>query len=747
MKNKLELLSSMIALVVAEQGIAQGTDSGFVLEEVVVTAQKRAENMQDVPLAVSAFSGESLERSGIGDISGLDKRMTGVIVGKGAVTRPFIYIRGIGTRSFDIGSEGSVGVFVDGVYVPRFSSAVQDLLAIERIEVLKGPQGTLYGRNTIGGAINVVTTEPSDEYTGELRARVGNYDTWGVNGSVSGPISDNVGCSLSATYSDSDGPQEEEITGRKERNETKALRGRLKIDATDELIVDVIADYSKTEVDSFVAEFVPNPNAGASKVLVQGPQAANVADVLARSTSDLESQALDVPGFIERESYGLTVKAEWEGELFTFTSITGYQHEELEEARDFDATSLSLIDEEVDQKSDSFSQEIRFSSTPDGAFTFDNNLEWLAGVFYSYDDAERFDTYYFGEDSIISAAATQAPFNFPTFIRTGDPSNVELTTESVALFGQGTYTLTDKLSLTLGLRYSEDTKDFVSEMTTPIPFLPSVIADFTVEDKLRFTSTDPRVTLDYAIDEDILVYATYAEGFKSGGIQYANGDPTLASQSFDPERLTSYEVGIKSRFLEDRVQLNASTFFYEYEDQQILNVINVNGVPTGFTENAGSSELKGLDLEIQAALTPQLTGSLNYSFLESEFTEFDSISGADLTGNELPRTPRNSIKAGLSYVNDLDSLGELVLDLHYAWTDEYYFDESNVDYASQESVGIWDVSATLDLLDDDISVRMFCSNCTDEITFTNFTVFSDGSGGNAKTSYGRRIGLEVKKTF
>jgi iron complex outermembrane recepter protein len=284
-------------------------------------------------------------------------------------------------------------------------------------------------------------------------------------------------------------------------------------------------------------------------------------------------------------------------------------------------------------------------------------------------------------------------------------------------------------------------------MTTPIPFLPSVIADFTVEDKLRFTSTDPRVTLDYAIDEDILVYATYAEGFKSGGIQYANGDPTLASQSFDPERLTSYEVGIKSRFLEDRVQLNASTFFYEYEDQQILNVINVNGVPTGFTENAGSSELKGLDLEIQAALTPQLTGSLNYSFLESEFTEFDSISGADLTGNELPRTPRNSIKAGLSYVNDLDSLGELVLDLHYAWTDEYYFDESNVDYASQESVGIWDVSATLDLLDDDISVRMFCSNCTDEITFTNFTVFSDGSGGNAKTSYGRRIGLEVKKTF
>lgn len=747
MKNKLKLLSSVIALTIAEQGAAQSADSGFVLEEVVVTAQKRAENMQDVPLAVSAFSGDSLERSGIGDITGLDKRVSGVVIGKEAVSRPYIYIRGIGTRSFDIGSEGSVGVFVDGVYVPRFSSAVQDLLAIERLEVLKGPQGTLYGRNTIGGAINVVTSEPADELTGSLRARVGNYDTWGLNGSVSGPISEKVGFNISASYSDGDGPQEEELSGREGRNETKALRGRLRFDVTDDLRVDVIADYFKSDVDSFIAEFVSNPNqpVGGPQVLLAGPQIAGaIGGVLAASASDLESQALDVPGGIEREGHSLTVKAEWDGEPFIFTSVTGYQHDELGETRDFDATSFDLVDQIVEQESDSFSQELRLTSTPGGAFTFDDNLEWLVGAFYSHDDAERLDGYSVGADSIISFLATAG---LPPFIRSEDRTEVELTTDSVALFGQGTLALTDKLSLTLGLRYSEDRKDFTYRATTPTLGLPPVLADFTIEDELKFTSTDPRVTLDYAVDENILVYATYSEGYKSGGVQYANSDPVLASQTFKPERLTSYELGIKSRLFEDRVQVNASTFFYEYEDQQILNVISVNGVPTGFTENAGSSELKGLDLEVQAALTQTLTGTLNYSFLDSEFTAFDSISGVDLTGNELPRAPKHAIKTGLNYVHELNTLGELVLDLHYSWTDEYFFDEANLEYASQDSVGIWDVSATLDLLDEDMSVRMFCSNCSDEITFTNFTVFSDGSGGNATRSYGRQIGLEVKKTF
>ncbi|MEC7290224.1 MAG: TonB-dependent receptor [Pseudomonadota bacterium] len=439
----------------------------------------------------------------------------------------------------------------------------------------------------------------------------------------------------------------------------------------------------------------------------------------------------------------MTLKAEWHGAPFTVTSITGVQNEELSERLDFDGTILDLVDQTVEQESNTFSQEFRLTSTPGGVATFGDQFEWLVGAYYYKDDAERSDDYPAGADTIISFLATGG---VPPFIRSPNLYQVDLDTESFALFGQGTVDLTDRLSLTLGLRYTEDQKDFIYDASSPTSGLPPIVADFVINDGDTFKSTDPRITLDYQVTDDVLIYGTYSQGFKSGGVQYANAVPSLASQIFQPETLKSYEAGVKSRLFDGRVQANAAAFFYDYEDQQILNIITVGGIPTGFTENAGSSELTGFDLDVQAALTSDLTAVFSYGYLDSEFTSFNSISGTDLTGNQLPRAPEHTIKAGLNYVHPLGDLGDLVLDGHYSWTDEYFFDAENTPYAVQDSFSVVDLSASVEF-HNGLTARVFCSNCGDEDIFTNFTVFSDGSGAIAALDYRQRYGVELKKTF
>ena len=747
MKTIFPMLFLVVPSLASMDGQAQeAADDHEGLEVISVTAQKRVQNLQEVPMSVSALSGLSLEKSGVSDITEIDRQMVGVVVDEESASRPYIYIRGIGTRSFDIGSEGSVGVFIDGVYVPRFSSIVSDLLAIERVEVLKGPQGTLYGRNTIGGAISIITKEPEDYFTGSIGLKAGNYDSSGIDLSVNGRASDSLLFSLSGSYSKMDGPIEETTSGKSDGVQNSAIRGRLKFEPTDKLSFDLIVQSINTETDAFVAEFIPNPNRpeGAPLALLAGPQTNDrIENLLSETTEDLFSQALNVLGGIDRDADSITIKAEWDGAPFTVTSISSYQEDDLYERRDFDATRLDLIDQTVEQSSKAISQEIRLTSTPGGSLTFNNKFEWLVGAYFYNDDASRLDVYALGTDTIVSFLATGGT---PPFIRSPDLYQVDLETDSFALFSQGTVKLSDRLNLTIGLRYTRDEKSYVYAASTPTPGLPPVVGEFEFDGKVKFTSTDPRVTLDYTVTDDVMLYAGYSQGFKSGGVQYANAVPGLANQLFQPEELKSYDAGMKSRWFDNQLQINASAFFYKYEDQQILNIIDVNGVPTGFTENAGSSELKGFDLEIQAAITEDLTASANYGFLDTEFTRFETIGGADFRGNELPRAPQHTIRLGLSYLADLSDLGYLTLSANLGWNDDYFFDSANTSFAMQESFTTLNTSATWELTDD-LFIRAYCSNCTNEVVFTNFTVFSDGSGAVAALDYERQYGLALRKSF
>lgn len=733
--------------ITASLPAAANEQASFALEEVVVTAQKRAESLQEVPAAVSAFGAEDIENAGWGDINQLQHAMPSVAVGGESAARPYVYIRGIGTRKFDIGADGSVGIFVDEVFNARFSSTMTGILDLERIEVLKGPQGTLYGRNTIGGAISMYTKQPGNEFEGKLKAAVGNDGYYLLSGSASGAlVEDKLMGRISLASSDEEGIYEDTVSGKDDNNRSQSARFTLLATPSDELELSLTGELNKIESDAVLTE----PLVADSGVVAVNPlnpltPPAAIAAEVADNQSDRYSNAFTDPGYLERDNNLLAFKAKWMGERFDFTSITSRTEEDYQEGRDFDGSAMDVWNHYIDQDSTQYSQEFRFSSVDGGAFTFDDKLQWVAGIYYFTDDAYRSDSLPFGRDSALTPALVPAYAGFDYNVST---SIVEIDTTSYALYGQATYAITPDLGLTLGLRYTDDKKEYTYSGRTNTPGLAPGLTNFDVSDTLNFSSTDPRITLDYQLTDDVMVYATYATGFKSGGVQFSVTTAEAAQQSFDEETLTMYEVGLKSMLWDQRLQLNAALYRYNYEDQQVQSIISINGSPTALTQNAGKSNMNGLEIDVVAMLTQNLTMEFGYTFQDAEFDEFNSIDG-DRSGNKMAYAPDHAANIGFNYLIPLADGGEVTLQGHYAWKDDYYFDFDNSEEARQDSYGVVNLSAWWDLADGKTRLRAFCNNCGDEEYLNNVTIFPDSLGGGGRQSWAapRRYGVEVTYNF
>lgn len=753
MKLQLRLTPLAIALTTGLPGAAlagDGSDS-FSLEEVIVTAQKRAESLQEVPSSISAFGAEDIENAGWGDIDQLQHAMPSVTVGGESAARPYLFIRGIGTRKFDIGTDGSIGVFVDEIYNARFSNTLTGIMDLERVEVLKGPQGTLYGRNTIGGAINMITKQPANEFEGKVKGAVGNDGYYLASGSVSGAlVEDKLLGRLSLASSDVDGINEDTVSGKDNNNRTQSARLSLLATPNDQLELSLTAEFNQIDSDAQLTE----PRVANTGIVAVSPliPATTIDTIVADNQSDRYSNAFTQPGFLERDSNLLAFKAKWQGENFDFTSITSRSDEDYQEDRDIDATVLDVWSHSIDQASTQYSQEFRFNSVNGGALTLDDKLQWVGGIYYFTDDASRSDFLPFGPDSALSPAMATlfsgGLLNYPGLTHNSSGSVVDLETESYAIYGQATYALTPELGLTVGLRYTRDEKEYTYEGTTNTPGFSPLETPFEVGDTLTFSSTDPRITLDYQLAEDVMVYATYASGFKSGGVQFQVTTPEAARQSFDEETLKMTEIGVKSMLWNQRLQLNAALYRYKYEDQQVQSVININGAPTGLTQNAGESTMDGLELDVVALLAEDLTVNFSYTYQDAKFDKFDSITG-DRSGNRMAFTPENAASIGFNYVVDLSDAGELSFQGNYAWKDDYYFDFENTEEASQDSYGVINIAAWWDLPDGKTRLRAFCNNCGDEEYLNNVVSWPSivGGGGNLYWAAPRRYGLEVTYAF
>jgi len=607
------------------------------LEEITVTAQRREESLQDTPIAVTAFTERDLQNKGISDISQIAEftpnmtfDTTSIISGSSSAA--VIFIRGVGQSNFQVTNDPGVGSYVDGVYVSSAIGGVLDVIDVERVEVLRGPQGTLFGRNTIGGAINITTKKPSTEEGGSLEFTLGNLDKIGVRGTWDLPITDNLLTKWTVGYKRRDGYvkvnppllSNANSTGNFADGLNRSLddlgdenegAGRVSILYTpsDEISISIAADVTRLREASAASSLagVQTPTADGLGALVglYNLLDAPVVDVPGLGTGILyddrfvsahpESETFKTgPNGTDVDGLGVSAIIEWQlTDKMTIKSISSYRETEAEFNRDPDGSPLQFTHTFNDFEHDQFSQELQIFGNSFGA-----KLDWIAGV------------YYFTEEATDNLRAPLVP-SFGTVV-----INSEVQNDSIAVFGQATWHLTDSLGLTAGIRYTRDKKELLPDFYydpfagglfyTAVGGTP-VLGDYgdgiarTVPFELvkdTFTKTTPQFGLDYQWDDDLLSYFSYSQGFKSGGF---NARTTAFRQSvlgFGPETLETYELGAKWQGFDDRVRLNAAVFYSNYSDVQVTVI---DDIAPG-TQNGGEVELKGIELEMTVLPTDNL---------------------------------------------------------------------------------------------------------------------------------------------
>ncbi len=687
------------------------------VDDIVVTAQRREERVQDIPLAISAFTGQQLAKAGVVSLETIAPRVPSFYFGSFGATRPQLYLRGIGTRSFDPGSESSVGVFTDEVYLGRASGSFGSLKDVNRIEVLRGPQGTLYGRNTIGGAINVITNGPTPEYQATVEAGVSNYSGWDLFGAVGGPITADktVMFRVAGWHAEREGYVTNLTTGNKFQGvDNTGFRGRLAFQPTETFRVDLTAEYIE---DGDAAGF-GGINQGTGRTAAGA--AADPRAVFFAAASRLPNQRLPVSlraGYLnydptlDRSATSYIGRVEYDADFATLTSVTSYRELEATDTRDLDGSSLDTLSQTGIEESKQFTQEFRLTSNPEGPMSFGGAFDWIVGAFYYKDESSRQDLFRVGEDSAVRAA-----LNTPAF----DNVFTDYESSSYAIFGQATAHFGEQFDVTVGARYTEDKKDVRFQDTTT-DASPIIAAAFTTTQAATYDSFDPRVVATYKFTPDINVYASYSTGFKSGGFQYAPFNLAAANTVFNPEDITTYEVGFKSEFADRRIRFNAAAFTYDYKDLQISRIIDTASGPQTLISNAASSTINGLDLELLLRPSDNLDFSFTYGYLDATYDNyvFNIAQNLVFSGTTLVRAPSNSLNAGIEYRIPIAS-NQLTLRADAAFTDTFYHEpgEGNPVFGSgipltvEKSYTLVDLKAVYEV--GDLRFTAYVNNVADE---------------------------------
>ena len=714
-KGWLKTLCVLLCAGVCSPAVTADTD-GLMLEEVVVTAQKREQSQQDVPVAITSHSALALEKARITDLVDLSDVTPGLSAESIGLRSPFIFMRGTGSGSFDIGSDPSVSVFIDELYIPRFSAMQFGLADVERVEVLKGPQGTLFGRNTSGGAISVVSQKPTEDLSGNVSFNIGNKNYYALSSSVNGALSDNVLGRISLTTTARDGWVENTVTG-VDHSDAESFGGKgslLFVGENYEALFSL--SYTKDNANATTYQNVTD------SILFLSPFAPPPA-----LSDDPEKQAYNTDGFQDREATVTSLKVDWDLGFATATSVTGYISSEFTELHDLDGTTADTFDRAADEQSDSFSQEFRLASNEEGT------LSWLGGIYYFYDEAERRDNFILGTDSSLSAFFNGGASFFTT-------DEVEIDTTSWAVFGHIDYDLSEKWQLSLGIRYSEDEKDShrSASATAPSPLLPVA---YIVKATPKWESFTPKIALQYFAADDIMLYASYSEGFKSGGIQSSiQATPLQAATVFNPEEVESWELGFKSVLLDNRLRLNVALFHVEYSDLQFIAGTGALVVTT----NAAESTTDGIELDFEAAISERLRISGGYAWLDAKFDRYIDGAGIDQSGNQIVRTPKHQGNIAVVYEMPLDS-GSLTYTVNARAQSRTFFEPSNNDTFSQPGYEQFGARIEYAHNDGDWRVALWGRNLNNEEVCANIIALPGNVGLcsiDALRSYGASINYE-----
>lgn len=683
-----------------------------VLEEVIVTAQRRAENLQDVPLAITALSSDMLSKKGARDIYGLTSLVPNLDIAQNN-GRVKIFIRGIGLSLDNSGAEGGVAVHQDGVVISYPTIQGTSFHDIERIEVLRGPQGTLFGRNATGGAVNIITRGPTEELQVNARATIGNFNTREFEVGVGGPlVKDKLLGRIAFNKVDRDGFGRNSFDNSEidDRDEI-AFRGKLKWLATEDLTVELGMDYWDANdrgsvVHTFGSAF------GTLQGVVDGGSGAQTFRGIA---SDAE-ESRDIRTF----GYDLTLTYQINDEL-TFKSLTGYRDQDGVKKSQYDGTDAPGWPTTNEESGVHFSEEVQLNWDTD-------RIKAVVGLFY------------FDNDNFVT---NTVPFLFASNLP-GDifDERGHAKTKAYAAFGSVTWAATEKLNLTAGIRYSDEKRTTESSFQLVIvPAFGGPNLFIPVNAERSFDAITPRFSIDYALTDDSMAYFTVSKGFKSGQILPGNLSPPI-----NPEFIWSYEGGVKSVLLDGKLKANLSAFFYDYSD---LQVSQLAGLSFSIT-NAAAAEVLGFEAELTYLLTENTQLEFVYGFVDSEFTEFftgdpifPALGTLNLKGNPLPNAPKHMFTASASH-SFPTSVGDFDVRADWRYRSTAYFDPYKRESASQDAYSTVSMRGTWQPNNQPWSVSAWANNLFDEEAFLHnyVSLVSGGFPRNGAVNHPRTFGLE-----
>lgn len=739
-------LGCIASFVSAQEPSQQSASVQQPLEEIVVTARKREQRIQEVSMSITAFSGEQLEEFRISTAQNLSWYTPGLFAtGSRGDSDPLYTIRGIGLNDAFSNNNPTVGVYINEVNQPFTPMMSFQLFDIDRVEVLKGPQGTLYGRNVTGGAVNVFSRRPGEKLNGYARGDYGNYDHFEFEGAVGGPMSDTAGGRL-AIYTVQRGEgwldnafNDQEIG---ELDQT-AVRGTLEFNPTESLELLLIGNYARDKSDSAGREHVG---------FLDGPFSPNLCQPAIRGERD-ETQCVSFLGYsdpypdrytiensslfgqnADGENYGFSLAINWDIGDMTLSSVTGYSDYERIYNEDSDGTPIIMIDTRSTNEIDVLSQELRLAATTAGG------LDWVVGAYFT-DDEMFFDFQQALDEHVFLTRVSQ---------------NFTQATTAWAVFGYASLPVTDTISLLGGLRYTDEEKDFDYFGFDHDPFGTSNLPAFGVipvsefHDSISNNDWTGEVGVEFQVANGTLLYVNTAKGFKSGGYKGAISFTLAELEPFDPETLYAYEAGIKSTLADGTLRINAAGYFYDWKDFQAFVTEIRAGVPVLVLSNAGDAEVLGFEIDALWEPVDGLQLSAAANLMDTEITKYNAIPGTgDNAGNKLANAPDLMFNARGRYDFAVGQSGwGAYIGTDVIYRDKVYFSLGNNGQNSQDNFwllngrvglnspdGHWDLSLWGENLSDKFYITQSYDNTGGIFPSQNFIGLPRTYGVSAKYSF------------
>jgi iron complex outermembrane receptor protein len=745
--------------------MAQQQDAPEVrLDEVVVTAQKREQRLQDVPIAVTVVSGALAESNGGFNVEALRQLVPSLNIRKTNTSlNQSLFLRGVGTINFAIAAQPSVAAVLDGVVLSSAGEAFGDLYDIDRIEVLRGPQGTLFGKNSSAGVVNVISKRPGDDFGGFVDVGWYEDDEKRVRASLDAPISDKLKTRTTVTWGEFDGYIDNISTtaagGDLNGYDRKGIRSIWVADPTDRVRLTFIGEYRESD-DNCCVEVIGSrpaagPNAAAITALLSGVDFAGDESRLVRQNLAMRSQ---------EEAWGASMQADIQFGGHTLTSITAYRTWDVTEIREGDwldrpaayvGNAFAELHDFGPQQQDSLSQELRIAS-PGGEF-----LDYTAGLFYSKTDAER----YFQRDTVVCRSTTApvdatglAPCLPGTSVIERPSANASFGAdfESIAAFADGIFNLSDRLRVIAGLRWTQDDLSF-NHTYNFSPIAGPGIRNQTGGGQALLagdTSADDlsgRAGVQFDWTDDLMTYLTYARGYKGPAYNVFFNMTANNAVPLEPETGNSYEIGLKSSLFDGRMIFNAAAFYATYDDFQANNFLFLNNTLITTLTNAGKVTTGGLELEFQAQPVDRLTLSGGFAYTEARIDEFFTPPGSAPTvrnGTELPLSPKFKASAVAEYSIPFGNF-EVVPNVIVAYQDSQFADLNEPAALRIPGYTTVDLSVALKAPDDRFRIALVGRNITDE----NFTALrtAGGPGGAPRLQIprdaDRYFGIQARFNF